>query len=73
MRLSVCTEAEQQLRVHGRNELEEKSTSKLLIFLKLVSTSPYMTEAMQMPRAFLKLLVHAHLEHELTNCMCYQS
>ena len=29
-------EAEQQLRVHGRNELEEKTSSKLLIFLKLV-------------------------------------
>ena len=35
----IClhAEAEQQLRVHGRNELEEKHTSKLLIFLKLVS------------------------------------
>ncbi len=32
-------EAEQQLRVHGRNELEEKTTSKLLIFLKLVGGS----------------------------------
>lgn len=30
------TEAEQQLRVHGKNELEERQTSKLLIFLKLV-------------------------------------
>ncbi len=29
-------EAEQLLRVHGRNELEEKHTSKLLIFFKLV-------------------------------------
>ncbi|KAK9839605.1 hypothetical protein WJX81_000469 [Elliptochloris bilobata] len=29
-------EAEQLLRVHGRNELEEKHTSKLLIFLKLL-------------------------------------
>ena len=35
----LATEAEQQLRLHGRNELEEKSTSKLLIFLKLVSLS----------------------------------
>ena len=35
--LHLHAEAEQQLRVHGRNELEEKHTSKLLIFLKLVS------------------------------------
>ncbi len=28
--------AEQLLAVHGRNELEERHTSKLLIFLKLV-------------------------------------
>ena len=35
--LHLNAEAEQQLRVHGRNELEEKHTSKLLIFLKLVS------------------------------------
>ena len=33
----VCvSEAEQQLRLHGKNELEERQTSKLLIFLKLV-------------------------------------
>ena len=29
-------EAEQLLQVYGRNELEEKTTSKLIIFLKLV-------------------------------------
>lgn len=32
----VAAEAEQLLQTYGRNELEEKSTSKLIIFLKLV-------------------------------------
>lgn len=31
-----AAEAEQLLQVYGRNELEEKTTSKLIIFLKLV-------------------------------------
>ena len=35
--LQLNAEAEQQLRLHGKNELEEKHTSKLLIFLKLAS------------------------------------
>lgn len=37
--LQLSAEAEQQLRIHGKNELEEKHTSKLLIFLKLASTT----------------------------------
>ena len=32
-------EAEQLLQVYGKNELEEKTTSKLIIFLKLVCFS----------------------------------
>lgn len=34
-----AAEAEQLLQVYGRNELEEKTTSKLVIFLKLVCSS----------------------------------
>ena len=59
-------EAKQLLQVYGKNELEEKTTSKLIIFLKLVcfcrhipkeqnvTMSPRLTTA----QCFMSLLPH---------------
>ena len=54
-------EAEQQLRLHGKNELEERQTSKLLIFLKLVrrqhiqSTRPSGQITLEQPSTYLSM------------------